>query len=306
MIFNIQKCSIHDGDGLRTLVFFKGCPLRCQWCANPESQSYQREIMESPLRCIGCGACRPVCPEGAIGGDGRIDRNRCTNCFRCIDVCYAESKRIAGREYTVEELYHEIEKDRSFYSRYGGGVTFSGGEPLTHGAYLKEIAKKCHDNRIHVVVESCGHARYEEFEDALPYIDAMFMDLKHIDPDRHRELTGADNTLILANIRRIAESGIPITLRTPVIPGLTDDVENIRGIAGFAAEVPGITAYELLAYHDFGKPKYRSLGRPYALEAVKPPEDDTMNELVRCANQILNETGKECFWTKNNKKEVIK
>lgn len=134
MIFNIQKCSIHDGDGLRTLVFFKGCPLRCMWCANPESQSYQKEILESPVRCIGCGVCRSVCPEGAIRDDGTIDRDLCTGCFKCIDVCYAESKRIAGREYTVEELYHEIHKDKSFYSRYGGGVTFSGGEPLSHGS----------------------------------------------------------------------------------------------------------------------------------------------------------------------------
>lgn len=160
MIFNIQKCSIHDGDGLRTLVFFKGCPLRCMWCANPESQSYQKEILESPVRCIGCGVCRSVCPEGAIRDDGTIDRDLCTGCFKCIDVCYAESKRIAGREYTVEELYHEIQKDKSFYSRYGGGVTFSGGEPLTHGAYLARIAKKCRDHKIHVMVESCGYARY--------------------------------------------------------------------------------------------------------------------------------------------------
>lgn len=132
------------------------------------------------------------------------------------------------------------------------------------------------------------------------------MDVKHIDPARHRELTGADNTLILENIKRIAGFGIPITIRTPVIPGLTDDPENIKGIAGFAAGVPGIKGYELLAYHDFGKPKYKSLGRPYELEDVKPPKDEEMNELVRCANQILRETGKECFWTKNNKKEVIK
>ncbi len=305
MIFNIQKCSIHDGDGLRTLVFFKGCPLRCPWCANPESQSYEQEIMESSLRCIGCGICRQVCPKGAIRDDGTIDRQLCTKCMKCIDVCYAESKKIAGKDYTVEALYHEIQKDRSFYRRYGGGVTFSGGEPLTHGAYLKDIAKLCKSHGIHVMVESCGCADYENFKGALPYIDAMFMDIKHIDPERHKEITGADNRLILENIRRIAEFGIPITIRTPVVPGYTDQEENIRGIADFAASVSGIREYELLAYHDFGKAKYKALGRPYDLEDVKPPAEEQMNALARSANEILKKTGKICYWIKNNEKEGI-
>ncbi len=305
MIFNIQRCSIHDGNGLRTLVFFKGCPLRCPWCSNPESQSYQADIMESPVRCIACGACKTACPQFAISDDYRIDRDLCTHCYRCTDCCYAEAKRIAGREYSVAELYKEIQKDRSFYSIHGGGVTFSGGEPLTHPKYLKEIAEKCHNNRINVVVESCGYGEYEMFKSALPYIDSMFMDIKHIHAETHKTLTGVSNELILDNIKRISEFGIPITIRTPVVPGYTDSQENIEGISKFISTLPTVREYELLQYHNFGEPKYHALGRPYALKEVKAPSDQEMNDLVRCANRILQPLKKECYWTKNNKKEVI-
>ena len=185
MIFNIQKCSIHDGHGLRTLVFFKGCPLRCPWCANPESQDYGIQIMEYPSKCIGCGLCARCCPYGAIGPDGRIDRSLCPReCQRCSQTCYAEAKKTVGRDYTIDELFKEINKDKIFYDIKGGGVTFSGGEPLTHGAYLKEIARKCRENRINVCVESCGYAPFASFKDALEYIDSMFMHIK----DREAEL----------------------------------------------------------------------------------------------------------------------
>ncbi|MEY8297360.1 MAG: glycyl-radical enzyme activating protein [Emergencia timonensis] len=306
MIFNIQKCSIHDGEGLRTLVFFKGCPLKCKWCANPESQNYDEEIMESPVRCVGCGACRDACPKGAILEDGSIDRTLCDNCMKCIDVCYAEAKKITGRAYTTEELYKEIEKDRPFYSRFGGGVTFSGGEPLTHGQQLRDIAEMCHEKGIHVVVESCGYGDFEKFKMALPYIDAMFMDIKHIDTAVHKELTGAGNALILNNIKKISEYGIPLTIRTPIVPGMTDREENIAGIAKFVAELPTAKEYELLAYHSFGESKYKALGRKYLLEGTETPSDEKMRELVKAGNRILSEYGKQCCWTKNNNKEVVK
>lgn len=306
MIFNIQKCSIHDGNGLRTLVFFKGCPLQCKWCANPESQSYSAEIMNSPAKCVGCGLCRTVCPKSAILEDGTIDRTLCNKCMKCVDICYAESKKTVGREYTIEELYKEIEKDKQFYKLYGGGVTFSGGEPLTYGPYLKQIARKCHENGISVVVESCGYADYHSFSGALPYIDSMFMDVKQIDTQRHQELTGVGNELILENIRKISEYGIPVTIRTPIVPGMTDSEENIKGIAEFVAGLSSVKEYELLAYHNFGEAKYTALGREYALKGIQPPEDDVMRSLVKEANGILEKYGKQCFWTKNNNKEVIK
>lgn len=304
MIFNIQKCSIHDGNGLRTLVFLKGCPLKCLWCANPESQAYQPEIIESPVRCIGCGVCKSVCATAAISDDLKIDRSLCTNCFKCTDNCYAASKRVAGKNYTIEELYKEIEKDSVFYSMYGGGVTFSGGEPLTHASYLKEIAKKCHENGINVVVESCGYGDYDKFKEALPYIDAMFMDIKQIDSDKHKEVTGVGNECILDNIKRISEFGVPISIRTPIVPGYTNSIDNIKGISEFISKLPTLKEYELLKYHSFGEPKYYSLGRAYELKGVAEPTDEEMNDLVKYANQILKKVDKECFWTKNNEKEV--
>ncbi len=306
MIFNIQKCSIHDGKGLRTLVFFKGCPLKCKWCANPESQSYQVEIMESPAKCIGCGFCRNACQKNAIREDGTIDRALCDKCMKCVDLCYAESKKMVGREYSLQELYKEIEKDKPFYKLYGGGVTFSGGEPLTHGAYLADIAKKCRKNGISVVVESCGYADFDSFKCALPYIDSMFIDVKHIDSKAHKELTGAGNELIFDNIRKISEQGIPITIRTPVVPGMTDTEDNIKGIAAFAGRISSVKEYELLAYHNFGESKYKALGRDYALMGAVTPEDGVMRRLVKAANSVLAPYEKECFWTKNNNREVVK
>lgn len=310
MIFNIQKCSIHDGHGLRTLVFFKGCPLRCLWCANPESQSYEPEIMESQQKCIGCGACVRTCSEGAVSmqEDGlRIDRSKCVKCFMCAEVCYAGAKYKIGSEYTTEELFREIEKDRVFYEMKGGGVTFSGGEPLMHPEELTAIAQMCAERGIDVGIESCGVGSYEAFKSALPYINSAFMDIKHINSATHKKLTGAGNEVILENIKKIAEYGIPVTIRTPVIPGLNDDEENIGGIAEFLCGIDQIKEYELLPYHQFGINKYRALGRKYLLEDVEPPADEKMRALTGLAGDIFRQhgNGKICFYTRDNKKEIL-
>lgn len=307
MIFNIQKCSIHDGEGLRTLVFFKGCPLSCPWCANPESQGYGTEIMEYPSKCTGCGLCVKNCPEEAIGKDGRICRELCgSGCTACADTCYAEAKRLIGRDYDIDELLLEIKKDKVFYDIKGGGVTFSGGEPLAHGKYLKEIAKKCKANRINVCVESCGYSKFESFAEALGYIDYMFMDIKIIDAKKHEEVTGRSNEIILENIRKISETGVPLTIRTPVVPGYTDSEENIKKIAEFVCELPTAKEYELLIYHNLGESKYGALGRAYELKGIKPPTEEEMKKLTETANAVLNKYGKYSFYMKNNKKEGIK
>lgn len=308
MIFNIQKCSVHDGIGLRTLVFFKGCRLRCPWCANPESQLYTKEIMEVRRKCIGCGACVKVCPHAAITpGEEEltIDRSICDNCFKCTDVCYADSKQPVGKEMTTEELFKEINKDRMFYQQFGGGVTFSGGEPLTQPKELIAIAKKCKANRINVAIETCGFGNFEEFKEALHYIDEMFFDVKHIDPRIHRQLTGVGNEVILENLKQISTYGIPITIRTPVVPGYNDSEENIAGIATFIKDIPNIQGYELLPYHNLGESKYQSLGRDYELKDVKPPEDEDIIKLVKLANHILQSYGKPCFYTVKNRKEIL-
>lgn len=309
MLFNIQKCSIHDGNGLRTLVFFKGCPLHCLWCANPESQSYRQELMESHSKCIGCKACVNVCPVDAISPTEEgftVDREKCIECFACADKCFAGAKYTIGKEYTISELLKEIEKDKIFYDMKGGGVTFSGGEPLTQPAYLAEITSACRKRGIHVMLESCAVGDYEQFKTALPFINAMFIDIKHIDSKIHKELTGASNELILSNIRKISDFGIPITIRTPIIPSLNDDEDNIRGIAEFIKTLPTVKDYELLIYHNFGVNKYKALGRPYALDGLEPPTDEKMQALVKAANDVFKDSGITCFYTKDNARVVSK
>ena len=301
MIFNVQRCSNHDGYGLRTTVFMKGCPLSCKWCANPESQSFRKEIMEAKNLCVGCMVCRDECPAGAIHPDGegypRIDRTACQKCFHCTEICYAGSKYIVGREPSVDDLFREIEKDRVFFTKSGGGVTFSGGEPLAQPELLHDIAKRCHEGGIHVMLESCGHANYEMFAPALPYIDAMYFDVKHIDPEIHRQLTGADNRLILENLHKIAAFGVPIIVRTPVIPGYNDSDENIMGIAEMLRSIGRVESYELLAYHKLGESKYHALGRTYPVaEGTEPPSLERMRELVAKANSVLAGSGKTCFY----------
>ena len=250
-----------------------------------------------------------VCPVGAISlaEDGpRIDREKCMSCHKCADVCYAGAKYLEGKEYTIDELYKEIAKDKIFYDMNGGGVTFSGGEPLTQPEFLRDIAKLCRENGIHVQLESCGMGDYEKFKEALPYVNAMFMDIKHMDTEKHKELTGAGNELVLENIKKIDAFGVPITIRTPVIPGLNDSEENIRATAEFIKTLSGVKEYELLPYHQFGVNKYKALGRPYELADIQPPTDDEMRHLVKVANDAFAGTGRECFYTKENARVVVK
>ena len=306
MIFDIQRCSIHDGAGLRTLVFFKGCPLRCLWCANPESQSYEEEIMETPIKCIGCERCVKICTKKAISlteNGYKIRREKCAHCYKCIDNCFSGAKRLTGIEYEVDELYKEINKDRIFYSMYGGGVTFSGGEPLTQPAYLAQIAEKCKKGGFNVAIESCGFGDFEKFKVVLPYIDYVFFDIKHIDSEAHKEITGAGNELILENLKHIADAGIPMTVRTPIVPGYTDTVENVVGIAQLIKKILSVEGYELLKYHELGKSKYKALNREYPMQGIKPPSDDEMKALVKASNEVFTGTNKKCFVVVNNNQE---
>ena len=298
MIFNIQRCSNKDGYGLRTTVFFKGCPLFCKWCANPESQSFKAEVMESTNRCIGCMACVSACTSSAINlidGFPKIDRKLCDSCHECVKICYASAKRIVGDEYSPKELFDEIKKDKVFFLKSGGGVTFSGGEPLAQPDFLYEVAKLCHNSGIHVMLESCGYGEFEKFEKALEYVDAMYFDVKHIDPIKHKQITGYSNELILENLHKIAAKGIHVIVRTPVIPGYTDQDENIKGIAKEIRDIPNVIEYELLAYHNLGESKYNALGRKYHLTGTDTPSKERMFALSEVANKVF-EGEKKCFY----------
>ena len=306
MIFNIQKCSVHDGEGIRTIIFFKGCPLHCKWCSNPESQKYTKQITEFTRKCIGCGMCRSVCDRDAIiekDGMPVIDRERCNGCMKCAEMCFAEAKTICGKEMSADELFNEIRKDKFFYDHSGGGVTFSGGEALTQPELLTELARKCKKNRISTTIETCGCGDFEKFKEALPYIDYMFFDLKVMDSEKHKEVTGAGNEQILRNLEAIQQFNIPCTIRTPVIPGINDSEDNIRATAEYISSLPSVKEYELLPYHDFGVSKYAALGREYELRDVETPDDEHMRELTKIANDVLMPAGKICFFTMQNAKE---
>ncbi|MBC7226524.1 MAG: glycyl-radical enzyme activating protein [Thermoflexales bacterium] len=270
--FNIQRFSTEDGPGIRTTVFLKGCPLRCAWCHNPEGLSPRPELVWYDVRCIGARDCLRACPVGALEltpAGMRIDRERCTVCGECARACPAAALEVIGREWTPEALFAEIEKDRVFYETSGGGVTFSGGEPMRQSDFVREVARLCREAGISVALDTCGAAPWERYEEVLPFMDLVLYDLKIWDPDRHRAATGVDNARILENARRIAAAGHPMWIRTPVIPSYTADEANIAALAAFIAdELPSVQRWDLLAYTNLGQPKYHRLDRPYALEGV--------------------------------------
>ena len=241
-IFNIQRFSIHDGPGIRTIVFFKGCFMRCAWCCNPESQN--REI------------------ETLIEGG---------------------KEKIVGRDVTVEEIMPELLSDIPYYRRSGGGITLSGGEILCQADFARELLLECKKNGLHTAVESAASSSFSEIEKILPYLDLYLMDIKHTDSEKHKEYTGVSNERILENARKIAESGVELIIRTPVIPGFNDTAEEIRAISHFAKTLPGVREHHLLPYHRLGQDKYAGLGRKYSLSDIEPPSKEKMEYLLTVA-----------------------
>ena len=267
--FNIQQFSTEDGPGIRTTVFMKGCPLRCVWCHNPEGLRPKPDLVWYDVRCIGARDCLRACPEDALHltPDGmRIDRERCTVCGACAQACPAAALEVLGRTWTPDELLAEVLKDRVFYETSGGGVTFSGGEPMMQAAFLREVLPRCKEAGIHVALDTCGAASWAQYERILSFVDMTLLDIKMMDGEGHRLATGVDNSPILDNVRRIAAAGKPMWIRTPVIPGYTDDPDNIRAIGAFIREaLPMVERWDLLAYTNLGKPKYHRLDLPYVL-----------------------------------------
>ncbi|MBE6997307.1 MAG: glycyl-radical enzyme activating protein [Ruminococcaceae bacterium] len=297
IIASIQKYTIHDGPGIRTEVFFKGCPLRCLWCSNPEGLEAKPELGFYPDKCLGeaeCGWCRRACPAPPPPGvhvSAGFDTDACRDCLKCAEACPAGAIRVWGQRYTVPELMTEIRKDRSFYDKSGGGVTLSGGEVLLQWEFAAALLRACREEGIHTCVESALHVPWAHAAAVFQYADMIITDIKHMDSKVHKALTGAGNERILENIRRLAALGKPLVVRTPVVPGYNGDEESIRSIASFLRDELGgaLLQYQLLPYRKMGTEKYASLRRPYPLADYRVPERSEWEPALRRYASVLRE-----------------
>ena len=281
-IFNIQKFSTHDGDGVRTTIFFKGCPLRCMWCHNPESQHYYKELIFHHHKCTACGRCVAKCKQGANSiVDGKIvfDRSKCTACGVCTDWCITEARELAGKEYTVDALVKEAMKDKIFYEQSGGGVTLSGGEVMAsqHMDYVEEVCRKLHENGVSVFIDTSGYTDYENLKRILPYVDVFLYDIKVMDPEDHKKYSCVDNSLILENLKKLSDEGAGLYIRLPIIQQVNATDEHIESVIHFLKE-NNIHARQvnLLPYHDIGKGKYASLDMEYHDDEMSVPVSELM------------------------------
>lgn len=292
-IFNIQRYSVQDGPGIRSTVFFKGCPLRCLWCSNPESQVASKEIIHRNSRCTRCCRCLGICPYQAVflnNGGIRIERGLCDNCGQCVDVCDPQAIETAGREVTVEEVLEEVKKDSLFYRNSNGGVTISGGEPTFQPDFAQALLEECQRAGMHTTVDTCGYTSPGVMKKVLAYADLVLLDLKHMDDAMHRQITGVSNELILNNARMIVDLGVPMMVRIPVIPGINDSKENIGATARFVVSLERVTRVDLLPYHRLGVAKYEGLDREYALVSLVSPPTEHVQEL----RELVRSYGLDC------------
>ncbi len=283
MIFDIKKYAIHDGPGIRTTVFFKGCPLHCWWCHNPEGQDSEPELVYRRSRCTGCGECTKNCPRQAISLRARhisINRKNCVTCGNCSQACPSDVLSIAGRRTSVKEILEEIEKDRVFYDESEGGVTFSGGEPFSQPDFLNALLTECKERGIHTTMDTCGSAPYEVIDRMRDKVDLFLYDIKTMDNRKHKMYTGASNEEILKNLRRLAKDS-SIVISFPIIPEVNDDDKNVAETAKFISSLPNIRQVNLLPYHRAGIEKYRSLGKPYKLSRIQPPSDQKIEAIKK-------------------------
>jgi len=269
-VFNIQRFSLQDGPGLRTTVFLKGCPLSCAWCHNPEGQALECEVITVETRCIHCGTCKSVCPSPEL----------CMRCGTCARACPTGARQLIGRDVTSNDLVTEVLRDRPFFDESGGGVTFSGGEPLLQAPFLMECLARLKADGIHLVLDTCGFAHRDSLLKAALLADLVLFDLKLIDSDRHAAATGKRNERIVENLAALGQARVPIWIRVPVIPGINDDDANLDATAELAAGTPGVCRVDLLPYHTTGVSKFARLGTPFRLDQIVPPTAERMDQLA--------------------------
>ncbi len=296
IIENIQHFSLHDGPGTRTTIFFKGCPLKCLWCSNPTTQNIKKELIYKKTSCVRCGRCITVCRQNALSmkqeGDEQfvfIDRNSCITCGECADQCPADALQTIGSEYDLDTVFNIIKKDILFYQNTNGGVTFSGGEMLLHHKFVSELIKKCKTINIHTAAETSGFAPYEHVKEVLSQLDMCFFDIKHINNEKHKQITGQPNTLIIENLTRILqETTTPITIRLPLIPTINDDEEHLAAYADFLNNLPRHVTFEILPYHRLGSNKYDMMQINYKLDKIAPFSKEELSQKVQFVREKLN------------------
>lgn len=291
-VFDIQRFSLHDGPGIRTIVFLKGCPLSCKWCSNPESQHIKPVIMYKKTDCLDCGRCMTVCKIGAINPEykGCINRDICSGCGECVNACPSGALVVKGKTMTIQQVVKELKKDATTYRRSGGGITLSGGEPLVQYAFASELLKACKAQGWNTAIETTGIGTEEAIETVIPYVDTVLLDIKHMDGEQHKKFTGADNELVKKHVPRICQISNTV-IRIPVVPGFNFSTEAVKSIAEYAKTLMGIRIIHLLPYHSFGENKYGLLGQDYEMKDIKPLKPEDLEE----SKKMVESLGFQCI-----------
>jgi len=289
IVTDIQRFSLNDGAGIRTTVFLKGCNMRCSWCHNPETISAHSQLMFYENKCIGCGKCFQVCPQGAhkmVDGKHVIDRDLCVNCGKCTESCYAEALVMCGKLMSTDDVMRQVRQDKAYYDASHGGVTISGGEVLCNSAFAEELADKCHEEGIEVAIETNLSIPFEKVQSLFEKVDFIMCDLKIFEDKLHKKYTGISNKVVLENMKKLDTLNKPVIVRTPLIPGVTDTKENICAIAEYIKDMKNLQRYELLNFNPLGEGKYRSLNKENAFEKARPLSEEALTDIVACLEEV--------------------